>query len=223
MHTRVVPGDALCVILHKRPAPESTAATSVYVHNHMDGKTSWVDVGDLRQAEILPSLPLLLDVTDGSGLNEHERLFWHGGQEYRVTSQWPDGRGPWLVEHVAEDGRRTRILNEQVSAESARTAVANMVTAVRLIGGELPDTYVVEVCDRTGDRLLVDSPLSDDSGLLRGQTLQEVLDALANITTGRRAHRNGRERRIGIGFLRACPVFTDGWTGQGQLIPWPAS
>lgn len=204
--------DAPCVVLHKRPAPEGMSPTAVFVYNYIDGSASWVDTRDLSARTWLPALPVLMDTPEGAA--ENERVFWHGGEEYRTHSLWEDGKGPWCVEHLSVDGRRTSMLNDQPSAEVARSAIASMVTSLRIIQGERPVEYIAEARDAKGDPLALDITAADDHGRLRAESERALARVLAGVNEGLRRTRTGTERGETIAFFKVYPVFAEGWIGQ---------
>lgn len=144
-------------------------------------------------------------------------MFCHGGEEYRTRGQWDDGSGPWRAEHVAPDGRRRRVLNDQPNAEVVRSDVASMVMAVRIISGDHPVHYIADARNRQGDELRLDVPTADAHGRIREESEEDVTRRLAGVTKGVRRLRTGDERRETIAFLKVYPAFTDGWIGQPQF------
>ncbi|MGW2137724.1 hypothetical protein ACWCW2_17160 [Streptomyces sp. NPDC001773] len=180
----------------------------------MDGSTTWRDVEDLRPTATLPMLPVLREVPDGKG---REHVFRHGGEVYRTRGQWDDGSGPWRAEHVSPDGRRMRVLNDQPNAEAVRSAVASMVTAVRITSGDRPVHYIADARNRQGDELRLDVPTADEHGRIREASEEDVTRRLAGVTKGVRRLRTGDERRETIAFLKVYLVSTDGWIGQPQF------
>lgn len=89
-------------------------------------------------------------------------MFWHGGEEYRTRGRRDDGSGPWWAEHVAPDGRRMRVLNDRPNADVVRSAVASMVTVVRIISGDRLVHYIADARNRLGDELRLDVPTADE-------------------------------------------------------------
>ncbi|MGW2267497.1 hypothetical protein [Streptomyces sp. SCA2-2] len=144
-------------------------------------------------------------------------VFWHGGEEYRTRGQRDDGSGPWWAEHVAPDGRRMWVLNDRPNADVVRSAVASMVTIVRITSGDRPVHYIADARNRLGDELRPDVPTADEDGRIRDESEEDVTRRLAGVTKGVRHLRTGDERRETIAFLKVHPVFTDGWIGQPQF------
>ncbi|MFJ3162699.1 hypothetical protein [Streptomyces kanasensis] len=159
-------------------------------------------------------LPVLREVPDGKG---RKHVFWHGGEEYRTRGQWDDGSGPWRAEHVSTDGRHMGVLNDQPNAEVVQSAVASMVTAVRIISGDRPVHYIADAGNRLGDELRLDVPTADEQGRIREKSEEDVMRRLTGVTEGVRRLRTGDEHRETIAFLKVYPVFTDGCIGQPQF------
>ncbi|MEU9981668.1 hypothetical protein [Streptomyces sp. NPDC050856] len=120
-------------------------------------------------------------------------MSWHGGEEYRTRGQWDDGSGPWRAEHVSTDGRRMGVLNDQPNAEVVRSAVANMVTAVRIISGDRPVHYIADAGNRLGDELRLDVPTADEQGRIREESQEDVMRRLTGVTKDVRRLRTGDE------------------------------
>ncbi len=110
-----------------------------------------------------------------------------------------------------------RVLNDQPNAGVVRSAVASMVTAVRIISGDSPVHYNADARNRLGDELRLDVAATDEHGRIREETVEDVTRRLAGVTKGVRCLRTGDERRETIAFLKVHPVFTDGWIGQPQF------
>lgn len=144
-------------------------------------------------------------------------MFWHGGEEYRKRGQWGRRFRTMAGEHVSPGGRRMRVLNDQPNAEVVRSAVASMVTAVRIISGDSPVRYIADARNRLGDELRLDVAAADEHGRIREESVEDVTRRLAGVTKGVCRLRTGDERRETIAFLKVHPVFTDGWIGQPQF------
>ncbi|MCF2435236.1 hypothetical protein LV779_13875 [Streptomyces thinghirensis] len=121
-------------------------------------------------------------------------------------------------EHVSPGGRRMRVLNDQPNAEVVRSAVASMVTAVRIISGDSPVRYIADARNRLGDELRLDVAAADEHGRIREEGVGGR-DAAARRRHQGRLSPAHRRRTQGDHRLPQGPhpVFTDGWIGQPQF------
>ncbi|WP_330349729.1 hypothetical protein [Streptomyces sp. NBC_00582] len=222
MDVRITPTDGFGVVLHKRTAPADAPADAVFVYNNSRGTREWIAAADLEASNHMPALPYLLKITDGTEHNEHDRMFWCLGREYRVHSMWADGTGGCTVEHIAEDGTRTTVMYGQRDHQTAMIATATAITAMRAIeGGEAaPVEYLVEGKDKNLFPLRATShPEADEDGRLHVASPAEVPDKVKG--TERAIARDfitGKETRRRVYQWNAYPVYADGSIGQPTLM-----
>jgi hypothetical protein len=222
MDVRLTAIDGIGTVLHKRTAPADAPADAVFVFNNSEGTREWIAAADLESLNRTPSLPHLLTVTDGTERNEHERVFWYLGREYRTYSMWSDGTGGWTVEHVAEDGTRTEMMREQRDDRAAMRATVTAITAMRAISGgdDAPVEYLVEANDKNVFPLrATDHPEADEDGRLHVASPAEVPATVKGIARAiARDFITGKETRRKVHQWNAYPVYADGSLGQPTLF-----
>ncbi|MGW1587298.1 hypothetical protein [Streptomyces sp. NPDC002386] len=219
MDVRITSTDGIGIVLHKRTAPADAPTDAVFVYNNGTGAQQWIAAADLESRNHTPGM-FLLKVTDGTEKNEHDRVFWYLGREYRVSSMWSDGTGGWTVEHVAEDGTRTEMMRDQRNAETAMRATVTAITAMRAISGgdDAPVEYLVEAADKNVFPLAVEHADADEDGRLHVASPAEVPATVDGISKGiARDWITGKETRRKVYQWNAYPVYADGSLGQPTL------
>jgi hypothetical protein len=222
MDVEILSIDGIGTVLHKRTAPADAPAEAVFVYNNSKGTREWIAAADLKSRNHTPGLPHLLSVDDGTEHNEHDRVFWYLGHEYRVHSVWADGTGGCTVEHVAEDGARTVLMREQRDHRTAMNTAVTAITAMRAIGGgdSAPVEYLVEAADRNVFPLRATThPEADDDGRLHVADPAEVLAKVEGVKRAiARDWITGKETRRAVYMWGAYPVYADGSLGQPTLF-----
>lgn len=220
MDVKITSIDGIGTVLHKRTAPADAPTDAVFVYNNSKGAREWIAAADLESRNHTPALPHLLTVTDGTEHNEHDRVFWYLGREYRVHSMWSDGTGGCTVEHVAEDGTRTVMMREQRDHRSAMHATITAITAMRAIGGGdgAPVEYLIEAADKNVFPLRAEHPEADEDGRLHVASPVDVPAKVEGI--GKAIARDwisGKETRRNVYQWNAYPVYADGSLGQPTI------
>lgn len=222
MNIKITAIGGIGTVLHKRTAPADAPADAVFIHNNSTGEREWVAAAGLENRNHTPGYPHLLKVTDGTEQNEHDRVFWYLGREYRVSSMWSDGTGGCTVEHVAEDGTRTVVMRDQRDHRNAMYAAVTAITAVRAIegGAAAPVEYLVEAADKNVFPLRATGhPEADEDGRLHVANPAEVPAKVAGITKAiARDFVTGKETRRTVHQWNAYPVYADGSLGTPTLF-----
>lgn len=221
MDVRITATNGIGTVLHKRPAPEGVPADAVFVYHNSKGAREWISAADLQNRNLTPGLPHLLKIDDGTEHNEHDRVFWYLGREYRVYSMWDDGTGGCIVEHVAEDGTRTVMMRDQRNHMDAMHATVTAITAMRAIDGgdDAPVEYLVEAADRNVFPLrATEHPEADEDGRLHVASPDEVPAKVEGIVRATaRDFITGKETRRKVYQWGMYPVYADGSLGQPTL------
>lgn len=222
MDVKLTASNGIGTVLHKRTTPADAPAEAVFVYNNSVGACEWIAAADLESRNITPHLPHLLTVTDGTEKNEHDRVFWYLGREYRVHSMWSDGTGGCTVQHIAEDDTRTTLISEQRDHQTAMHAAVTAITAMRAIegGDAAPVEYLVEAADKNVFPLrATEHPEADTDGRLHVASPAEVPAKVEGVTRAiARDFITGKETRRKVYQWNAYPVYADGSLGMPTLF-----